>query len=163
MISIIAAIGKNRELGKNNSLIWNLPGDLKFFKEITTNHKVIMGLNTYNSIGKALPNRINVVLTDDLNKINNDEVIKYDNINKLIEKEFNNNDENFIIGGYSLYNYFYNVADKMYLTLIDNEDIDADTYFPEINYNEWKQTIIKENEDNGIKYKHVLFERIKDE
>lgn len=163
MISIIAAIGKNRELGKNNSLIWYLPGDLKFFKDITTNHKVIMGLNTYNSIGKALPNRINIVLTDDLKKIDNDEIIKYDNINELIEIELNNNDENFIIGGFSLYNYFYNIADKMYLTLIDNEDKDADTYFPEITYNEWKQTIIKENEDNGIKYKHVLFERIKNE
>ena len=119
-----------------------------------------MGLNTYNSIGKALPKRKNIVLTDDLNKIKNEEVIKYDNIEALIEKELKNDNENFIIGGASLYNYFYPLADKMYLTLINSEDKEADTYFPIINKNEWKQTIIKENEDNNILYKHVLFERI---
>ena len=160
MISIIAAIGKNGELGKNNNLIWHLPGDLKFFKEITTNHSIIMGLNTYNSIGKELPNRKNIVLTNDLNKIHNDKIIKYDNIENLIQDELNNENENFIIGGASLYKYFYNLADRMYLTLIDGEDESADAYFPKIDYTKWKQTTIKENEDNGIKYKHVLFERI---
>lgn len=163
MISIIAAIGKNGELGKNNSLIWNLPGDLKFFKEITTNHSVIMGFNTYNSIGFALPKRKNIVLTDDLKKINNDKIIAYDNLDKLINSELNNSEENFIIGGASLYKYFYNLADRMYLTLIDAEDKDADTYFPNIEYNLWKQTEIGSNEDNGIKYRHVLFERINNE
>ena len=163
MISIIAAIGKNNELGKNNSLIWNLPGDLKFFKETTTNHSVIMGYNTYISIGKALPNRKNIVIVDDLKKISNDNLVIYDNMDELIQKELNNNEENFIIGGASLYNYFYNLADRMYLTLIDAEDKKADSYFPNINNNEWKKTILKENEDNGIKYKHVLFERLKNE
>ena len=157
MISIIAAIGKNGELGKNNSLIWNLPGDLKFFKKVTTNHKVIMGLNTYNSIGKALPNRKNIVITDDLNKVSNEKLFVYDNMEELIKNELNNDDENFIIGGASLYNYFYKLADKMYLTLIDDTDKEADTYFPNINYGEWKQTEIAKNEDNGITYSHVLF------
>lgn len=161
MISIIAAIGKNGELGKNNSLIWNIPGDLKFFKETTLNHKVIMGLNTYNSIGRELTKRKNIVLTDDLTKVCNDKVILYDNLEELIKNELNNNEENFIIGGASLYNYFYNYADKMYLTLIDEEDKDADTYFPKIQDNLWKQTELGKNEDNNIKYKHVLFERIK--
>ncbi len=64
MITIIAAIGKNNELGKNNDLIWHLPYDLKFFKEKTLNHAVVMGLNTYKSIGKPLPSRENIVLTD---------------------------------------------------------------------------------------------------
>lgn len=163
MISIIAAIGKNRELGKNNKLIWHLPGDLKFFKDITKEHKVIMGLNTYNSIGKPLPKRQNIVITDDLKKVNNNELIVYDNINKLINNELQNNEENFIIGGASLYNYFYNIADKMYLTLIDKEDSEADTYFPIIDYSLWKQTELGRNEDNGIKYIHVLFERVKNE
>ena len=135
MISIIAAIGKNNELGKNNSLIWNLPGDLKFFKETTTNHSVIMGYNTYISIGKALPNRKNIVIVDDLKKISNDNLVIYDNMDELIQKELNNNEENFIIGGASLYNYFYNLADRMYLTLIDAEDKKADSYFPNINNN----------------------------
>ena len=160
MISIIAAIGKNGELGKNNSLIWHLPGDLKFFKEVTTNHSIIMGLNTYNSIGKELPNRKNIVLTHDLNAVHNNKVFIYDNIEKLIKEELNNEKENFIIGGASLYKYFYDIADRMYLTLIDEEAEDADAYFPKINYKQWKKTLIKKNEDNGIKYKHVLFERI---
>lgn len=161
MISIIAAIGKNGELGKNNSLIWNIPGDLKFFKETTLNHKVIMGLNTYNSIGRELTKRKNIVLTDDLTKVCNDKVILYDNLEELIKNELNNNEENFIIGGASLYNYFYNYADRMYLTLIDEEDKEADTYFPKIQYSLWKQTELGKNEDNNIKYKHMLFERIK--
>ena len=163
MISIIAAIGKNGELGKNNSLIWHLPGDLKFFKDTTINNKVIMGLNTYNSIGKALLNRKNVVLADNKNKVKDKKIIVYDKIEEMIEKELNDSNENFIIGGSSLYNYFYNLADKMYLTLIDAEDNGADTYFPSINYDDWKQTEISKNEDNNIKYKHVLFERINNE
>lgn len=161
MISIIAAIGKNGELGKNNSLIWHLPGDLKFFKEKTKEHKVIMGLNTYNSIGKPLPKRKNIVLVDNLNKVNNNEVIVYDNIDKLINNELNNNEENFIIGGASLYNYFYDIADRMYLTLIDSEDSNANTYFPKIEYSNWTQIELGKNEDNGIKYRHILFERVK--
>lgn len=159
MISIIAAIGKNGELGKNNELIWHLSGDLKFFKNVTTNHTVVMGLNTFNSIGKILPNRKNVVLTDDLNKVTNDGVIKYDNIDLLTEKELTNDGENFIIGGASLYNYFYNLADRMYLTLIDAEDLEADAYFPKVNYDDWTKTIIGKKEENGILYTHVLFER----
>lgn len=163
MISIIAAIGKNGELGKNNKLIWNLPGDLKFFKDITTNHSVVMGLNTYNSIGFPLPKRKNIVITDDLNKINNEALVIYDNMDKLIENELKNDEENFIIGGASLYNYFYDLADKMYLTMIDAEDLEADTYFPKIDLKMWKQTTLGKNEDNGIKYTHKLFTRIKDE
>lgn len=161
MISIIAAIGKNGELGKNNNLIWHLPGDLQFFKEVTSNHTVIMGLNTFLSIGRPLPKRKNIVLTNDLTKVDNDNIKKYDNIELLIQNELDNENENFIIGGATLYNYFYNLADKMYLTLIDDEDEGADTYFPMINPLEWKQTILKENKENGVCYKHVLFERKK--
>ena len=155
-ISLIAAIGKNNELGKNNKLIWNLPGDMKFFRETTTNHTVIMGYNTYLSIGRALPKRRNVVLTS--KDIDNENIYVYHKIDDLIKNEVKD-EEVFIIGGSSLYNYFYDLADKMYLTLIDDEDSMADTYFPNIDYNMWNQTLLLENEDNGIKYKHVLFER----
>ena len=155
-ISLIAAIGKNNELGKNNKLIWNLPGDMKFFRETTTNHTVIMGYNTYLSIGRPLPNRRNVVLTS--KDINDENIYVYHKIDDLIKNEVKD-EEVFVIGGSSLYNYFYDLADKMYLTLIDDEDSMADTYFPNIDYNMWNQTLLLENEDNGIKYKHVLFER----
>ena len=155
-ISLIAAIGKNNELGKNNRLIWNLPGDMKFFRETTTNHTIIMGYNTYLSIGRALPKRRNVVLTS--KDINDENIYVYHKIDDLIKNEVKD-EEVFIIGGASLYDYFYDLADKMYLTLIDDEDSMADTYFPNIDYNMWNQTLLLENEDNGIKYKHVLFER----
>lgn len=160
MITLIAAVGKNGELGKNNSLIWHLPGDLNFFKETTLNHKVVMGANTYLSIGKRLPNRKNVVLSHERLDLNDKEIIIYYDMEDMIEKEINNEEEIFIIGGASMYNYFYSLADRMYLTLIDDEDKDADTYFPNMDNSLWKQTIIKENEENGIKYKHVLFERL---
>ena len=160
MITLIAAIGINGELGKNNNLIWYLPGDLKFFKDITLNHKVIMGANTYLSIGKPLPKRQNIVLSYDKLEVNENEVTIYYNIDNMIKNEISNSEEVFIIGGASMYKYFYPLADRMYLTLIGAEDKDADTYFPQIEDNIWKKTVIKENEDNGIKYKHVLFERI---
>ena len=159
-ISLIAAIGKNNELGKNNTLIWKLPGDMKFFRETTINHTIIMGYNTYLSIGKPLPKRRNIVLTS--KNININDIVVYHNIDDLLKKEISN-DEVFIIGGASIYNSFYSLANKMYLTLIDAEEKDADTYFPNINNDEWKQTLLLENEDNGIKYKHVLFERINNE
>ncbi|MBQ7031092.1 MAG: dihydrofolate reductase [Bacilli bacterium] len=163
MISIIAAIGKNGELGKNNDLIWHLPGDLKFFKETTLNHPVIMGYNTYLSIGKPLPKRKNIVIAKDVYEIDAD-ITLYNDIDELISKEIKaKEDEIFIIGGASMYNYFYPIADKMYLTLVDAEDKEADTYFPKSDESKWKKTLIKENEDNGIKYRHVLYERLNNE
>lgn len=159
MISIIAAIGKNNELGKNNDLIWNLPSDLQFFKKTTLNHTVIMGYNTFLSIGKALPKRRCVVITR--KDLDIKDIIIYHDMAELEEKETNNTDEVFIIGGAMLYNYFYPKADKMYLTLVDIEDKEADVYFPIINEKEWTQSVISEGIENDIEYKRVLYERIK--
>ncbi len=159
MISIIAASGKNNELGKNNGLIWDLPKDLIFFKEKTLNHPVIMGYKTYESIGRPLPNRENIVLSNKPLSLNN--VTVYYDIDILTKDILDSDQEYFIIGGASLYNYFYPLADKMYLTMIKAEDKEADVYFPIINYDEWETTIIGSNEDNGISYDHVLFTRIR--
>ena len=158
-ISLIAAIGKNNELGKDNKLIWNIPGDLKFFKEITMNHTIVMGYHTYESIGKVLPNRKNIILTSKDIEIENAYV--YHNIDDMLNSQLKDNEELFIIGGSSLYNYFYSLADKMYLTLIDDECVYADSYFPIINNSDWKIEILDENEENNIKYKHVLYRRKK--
>ena len=157
MISIIAAIGKNNELGKNNDLIWDLPSDLEFFKEMTLNHPVVMGLNTYKSIGRPLPNRENIVLTDQL--LEDDNLTIYNDINELTEDISNNDKEFFIIGGASLYSYYYPYADKMYLTLIDAEDKEAEVYFPPIDYEEWNTRVIDYNIENGINFDHVEFTR----
>lgn len=164
MISLIAAIGKNYELGKDNKLIWNLKNDMKFFKNTTLNHTVVMGYNTYLSIGRPLPLRRNVVLVHDKKLLNDSNLVVYDDINELIKKEFqDNNEEKFVIGGASLYKYFYNYADRMHLTLIESTCNEADSFFPEIDEKDWNKKIIENNQENDLNYSFVLYERKNDE
>ena len=158
MISLIAAIGKNNELGKDNALIWHLKKDLAYFKETTLNHQVIMGLNTYLSIGSPLPKRTNIVLTTHQELIQDDNIIIYDSLDKLKEYLLNTREEVFVIGGASLYKAIYPIADKMYLTEIaDNRE--ADAYFPMIDGNDWHKKIIENMEENGVKYAFTIYER----
>ena len=156
-ITIIAAIGKNNELGYKNDLIWHLPNDLKFFKEKTTGKTIVMGYNTFLSLPRLLPNRKHIVLSE--KKIDNEEVTTVNNLDDLIKLIKSIDEEVFIIGGASVYAQFANIADKMYLTEVDNEFDLADVYFPEINKTEWNITEIGSNEDNNIKYKHMEFRR----
>ena len=157
--SIIAAIGKNNELGKNNDLIWHLPGDLKFFKETTTGKTIIMGRKTFESLPKMLPNRHHIVISSSNNFP--EEVEVYNNLEDLLNEKKDINDELFVIGGASIYRLFMDYADKLYLTEIDAECKDADAYFPAFNKEEWDKDILKENENNDIFYKHVLYKRKK--
>ncbi len=159
MISLIAAIGKNGELGKDNDLVWHLKDDMVYFRKTTLNHKVILGYNTYKSIGKALPQRKNIVLSH--HKINDENITVYNDIKELEAKELNTEEECFIIGGASLYNYFINKADKLYLTLIEDSCPLATVYFPKILNEDYNKEIIENKEENGIKYDFVIFERIK--
>ena len=155
--TIIAAIGKNRELGKDNSLIWHLPNDLKFFKEVTNNHAIIMGRKTFESLPRMLPNRKHIVLTSSENFPSEVEI--YKELKQILESYRDSQEEIFIIGGASIYSQFLEHSDKMYLTEIDAEDKDADVFFPEFNREEYTSELIKENEDNGIKYKHMVYRR----
>ena len=156
-ITIIAAIGKNNELGYKNDLIWHLPNDLKFFKEKTTGKTIVMGYNTFLSLPRLLPNRKHIVLSEI--KIDNEEVTTIDNLEDLIKLIRTIDEEVFIIGGASVYAQFAKIADKMYLTEVENEFDLADVYFPEINKEEWNITEIGSNEDNNIKYKHMEYRR----
>ncbi len=158
MFIIIAAIGKNNELGKNNNLIWHLPNDLKFFKEKTMNHPILMGRNTFESLPKLLPNRKHIVLSRGKNFP--DEVKVYSSIEEFLNS-YEENEDIFIIGGAQVYRQMMPYANSMYLTHIDAEDLSADVYFPEIVYDDWEQKTIGENSDNGIQYKHVLYKRRK--
>lgn len=155
--SIIAAIGKNRELGKNNDLIWNIPEDLKFFRNVTDGHKIVMGRNTFDSLPKMLPNRKHIVLSsrDDFPS----EVEVYKNLQDLLLKYKDSDEEIFIIGGGSIYSLFLEYCDKLYLTEIDEEDKNASVYFPSFNKELYSCEVISSNEDNGIFYKHVLYSR----
>jgi dihydrofolate reductase len=141
ILSIISAIGKNNEIGKGNSLLWNLPVDMKHFKETTTGHPIIMGQKTFESIGKPLPNRRNIVLTLDKDFKRDDIEIYYsiDDLVKNISETTKKNEEIFIIGGGQIYKLFIEFADKLYITHVDEYFRDADTFFPIIDKEKWQK------------------------
>ena len=135
-ISIIACISKNNALGKNNSLLYHLPNDMRMFREMTTGKTVIMGSKTYYSFQKGrLPNIKNIVVIHAYLDIKDTKVCK--SINEAIEAS--TNDEVFIIGGGQIYKQAMNMADTMYLTIVDDICEDADTFFPKWG-DEWKKT-----------------------
>lgn len=156
MISLIAAVGKNNELGLDNHLIFNIPGDLKFFRNTTIGKTVIMGRKTYESIGKPLPKRINIVVSNSLKETDGITIIN--SFEEVLEKYLNSEEEVFIIGGESLYNYFINYAQNIYLTKVYANAI-ADKYFPKFNENDYEQTLLGENKENNLEYKHILYRR----
>lgn len=157
-ISMIACVGKNLELGKNNDLLWHLPNDLKFFKKVTTGKTVIMGRRTFESLPGKLPNRRNIVLMLPTEEKIPDVDIFY-SIEEVLEEIKKIDEEVFIIGGASIYKQFLPYANKLYLTEVDREDSEAEVYFPLFNKGEYQKTVIGENADGNIKYKHVLYER----
>lgn len=154
-LSMIAAVGKGNELGKNNGLIWNIPNDLKFFKEKTIGKTVVMGANTFHSIGKPLPKRKNIVITHQ----NIDKVLIYKSIREFLIDYKNKTEEVFIIGGASIYKEFIDYVSTIYLTEIDASDKEADTYFPEFNKQLYEKIILDKNEENGIKYTHTMYKK----
>lgn len=152
-ISMIAAVGRNLELGKGNDLIWHFKEDMKFFKETTTGSSVIMGRKTFESLPKALPNRKNIVITN-----NRDYVADGGYVVNSIEKALELAGDNaFILGGGNIYSQFLPLADKIYLTEIDDECADADTYFPQFDKNDYTADFIAEYEVNDIKFKHICY------
>lgn len=158
-LSIIACIGKNLCLGKNNDLIWHLKGDLKYFKEVTLNHPVVMGKNTFKSLPGVLKNRKNIVLTfsNDLEKLP-DEVEIFNSIEEFLNQYKDYPDEVFIIGGASIYKQFLEYASTLYLTEVDLES-EADVYFPEFDKTLYEKEIVKEQSENGINYKFAIYRR----
>lgn len=162
MIKIIAAVGKNLELGKKGDLIWHLPNDLKFFKQQTLGCAVVMGRNTYNSLPKKLPNRQHFIITDspDFNKdIEGVEIYyDFDNLVASIKKKAETEDV-YIIGGASVYNQFIEYADELILTEVDASDKEADVYFPEFDKSKYEKTVLAFNSDNEISYTHVKYAR----
>ncbi len=148
-ISIIVAIDENYAIGKNNKLLWHLPEDLKRFKKITDGHTVIMGKNTYYSLPhRPLPGRINIVLTD-LGGEQIDNCLMAYSIDDVICK-CDNDKENFIIGGASVYKQFFSYAQKLYITKV-HSSFEADTWFPVIDSSTWK---LIESEGHPIDERH---------
>nr|WP_027963330.1 dihydrofolate reductase [Halalkalibacillus halophilus] len=159
MLSLIVAMDEKRVIGFENKMPWHLPNDLKYFKRQTEGSTVIMGRKTFESIGKPLPNRQNVIMTRNKNyEQNGCKVIhKWEDIDHL-----RNEEESFIIGGAELFKHAIDIVDRMYITIIHNT-FDGDTYFPDFDENEWKlvEEIDGETDDKNI-YDHtfLIYERV---
>jgi len=161
MISIIAAIGKNNELGKGNTLLWSMPADMKHFRDTTALHAVIMGRKTFESIGKPLPNRKNIVITRDINYKKEGVEIMH-SLGDALSLFTNPDEEIFIIGGGELYKQSLPIADKLYITHINAENSSADSFFPKIIPMIWNETSHEEHssdEKNPISYTFSTYER----
>lgn len=162
IISIISALAKNRTIGKKNALPWYLPADLKHFKEMTMGKSIVMGLNTFKSIGeRALPNRKNIVLSNDPNYMVPDGVFVCNSIEQVLEMT-KDEPEVMICGGASIYAQFLPMAHRLYLTYIDH-DFDGDIFFPEFNLADWKEVsreVHEPDEKNKYKYSFVVLERV---
>lgn len=162
IISAIAAIGKNRELGKGNELLWHIPDDLKRFKLLTSGHPVIMGRKTFESIfarlGQPLPNRTNIVLSRDP-MWDREDVIVVHSMESAIEKGKKLDEkEIFIMGGAEIYQAALPFTDRLRLTLIEDE-MEADSFFPEYK-NIFITEVFKETREwNGLRYTWVDLER----
>jgi dihydrofolate reductase len=159
VISIIAALAKNRVIGKDNKLPWNLPADLRHFKELTLGKPIIMGQRTFESLGKPLPGRKNIILSLDEN-FNPPGCIVAHSIEEALKKA-GDSKEVMICGGASVYKQFLPLAHKMYLTMIDAE-FEGDAFFPEFNWTDWRQVERVENQpdkENSYKYTFVILQR----
>lgn len=131
MISLIAAIGKNYELGKKNTLLWNMPRDMTHFRDTTRGHTVIMGQKTYESMGRSLPNRRNIVVTKNP-EFKAEGVEVSNSLEDTVNLFKNSEEEVFVIGGGEIYRQTIENADRLYITHVDVSFPDADTFFPEI-------------------------------
>lgn len=158
MFSIIAAYSKNLIIGYNNSLIWNIPSDLKRFKSLTTGKTIIMGRKTFESLPNPLPNRFHIVLTKNPNNFKNQENVMFtNNLNEIISRFKDSKEENFIIGGGEIYKIFLEHTSKIYITEVLKE-FNGDTYFPKIDYSLWKKDYESEVlEENNIKFRFKDF------
>ena len=132
MFSIIAAIGKNKELGKNGDLVFHIKEDMKYFRDTTKGHKIIMGHKTWDSLPGKLPNRENIVISRNQVEGTAEEI--------------------FVIGGGMVYFEFMNYAKNLYLTEVDTTVSDADTFFPEFDKTKYHKTIIKKGSENDLTY-----------
>ena len=160
-ITIIVAIGNQNQMGLNNKLPWNLKDDLKHFSSITTGHCVLMGKNTFFSIGRPLPNRTNIVISHN-NIENNSEIIIKHSIEDAIEYAKNQGEtELFVIGGAMIYKYFLDkrLVDCIYLTRVDYSS-SADVYFPEIDMSKWSITDSKQYSKNTKNQYDFIIEKL---
>jgi len=161
MLSIIVAAAENNVIGKDNDLIWHLPRDLKHFKQTTSGHYIIMGRKTFESNGKPLPNRTNVIITRD-KSFNAEGCIVVHSLEDAIN-EAKSDPEAFIIGGGVIYEMAMPLVDRIYLTKI-HHSFEGDTYFPEIDMHEWVEVdkrVFEPDEKNKYPFTILTLDRKK--
>jgi dihydrofolate reductase len=167
-ISLIAAVAENGVIGGGNTLLWNIPEDLKHFKEKTSGHTIVMGRKTFESIGRSLPNRTNVVITrdsqysrDGIDTVNSlEEALRFASLEQA--KAFEQNQEEvevFIIGGGEIYHQAIEKADKLYITEV-HATFDGDIKFPEIDKKVWKEMSREDHLEALIPYSFVEYKKI---
>lgn len=173
MLSIIACISKvHRAIGYKNRLLYAIPSDMTRFRMLTTGHTIIMGRKTFESLPNgALPNRRNIVISKTREQITGCEVCSsleealaarketVGNKEEVGSKETEEDDEDFIIGGASIYEQALPFADKLYLTIVEKEPAHADTFFPEINPAEWEVTEKEMRNENGLPFTFLTLYR----
>ena len=161
MLSIIVAKAKNNTIGKENKLLWYIPDDLKRFKNLTTNHNIIMGRKRFESLGTILPDRKPIVFSQNPDfKVNNENVEIVHSMLQ-IQQYIEDENENFVIGGAMIYNLLMPYVTKMYVTEID-KDFEGDTFFPRINSDIWEEISREEGPEdskNNFKYEYVTYKR----
>lgn len=150
IVSIIVAMARNRAIGRNGTLPWHLPEDLAHFKSVTWGHTIIMGRHTFESLPHgALPGRRNIVVSSTLDSLPNCEVChSLDEALGICSQDYENinTEEVFIIGGAKLYRAALPLANRMYITLVDQNPKDADTFFPEFNTNQWHESELRQHD-----------------
>ncbi|WP_374193947.1 dihydrofolate reductase [Alkalihalobacillus sp. BA299] len=160
LISFLVAMDKNRVIGKDNDLPWRLPADLAYFKKVTMGHPIVMGRKTYESIGRPLPGRENIIITRNQNYSAEGCTVLHslDDVKKVID---DSTKEVFIIGGAEIFKEAFPIADKLYITHID-EAFEGDTYFPAFSDQEWKEVSREKgvkDEKNPYDYYFSVYER----
>lgn len=161
MTTIVVAMGEKNEIGFENQLLWHLPKDLKHFKEITSGHPVIMGRKTYESIGKPLPNRTNIVVSRKTDWFE-EGILIVGSIKEAVKFAKKIDEEVFIIGGGKIYEQTMDIVDKLEVTLV-KADLEADTFFPKIDPKIWKKTdeiCHEKDEKNQYDFCFQTFERV---
>ena len=149
-MNIIVAVAKNNAIGKNNNLLWHIKEDLVYFKKTTLGATVVMGRKTFESIGKPLPGRRNVVVSKTMNEIEGIEIFR--SIDQAIGS-CSSNEEVFIIGGGEIYKQSISLVQRIFLTIVDVNIPDADTFFPELDMSQWRE-IFREDHSRGVSFEH---------
>lgn len=161
MISLIVAMDKHRLIGRDNQLPWHLPQDLAYFKKVTMNHKIIMGRKTFESIGRPLSGRENIIVTRDLTYSQEGCTILH-SIDEILELSSRSDEELFVIGGAEIFKEILPVSDRLYITEIDDV-FEGDTYFPDRKETEWKKISVEKgtrDKKNPYDFEFVVYEKI---